>query len=209
MVKSYGPAKLPKAKMTPFQSGGGPPPAPGGVTAPMPVAIQPRGIKIDKSTVPIQRDFFPPKRVPPAPPPPQVEPQRKPKQKAIEQAVGKKPGAPVPEQMGKSSGVPEQMGKWSGATRKLPDDVVNNARQRMIEIARRHQQQTTRKQDFAKLVENEKKHRRGGELVTLGKRKEPGPDMPRSMLRKAAPQEGPRSRQRVYGPGTQVFNIGT
>ena len=35
MVRSYGRARMPKARMAPFQSGG-PPPAPGGATAPMP-----------------------------------------------------------------------------------------------------------------------------------------------------------------------------
>jgi hypothetical protein len=100
---------------------------------------------------------------------------------------------------------------FSGRAQRLPDEVVDNAKQRMLDIARRYQQQTTRKQNFAKLVENDKRRRRGGErgdVVALGKRKEPEPDMPRSVLRKAAPQEGSKSRQRLYGPGTQLFDIG-
>ena len=41
MVRSYGPARMPKERMMPFQ-GGGPPPAPGGATSPMPVQERPK-----------------------------------------------------------------------------------------------------------------------------------------------------------------------
>ena len=220
MVRSFGPARLPKERMSPFQ-GGGPPPATGGATAPMPVAMAPapvqqRGPKFNRDTVPIRREYFPPRRgpePPPAPPPPE-EPQRKPKRKAPQQAgpVSLKKPHTVPRGPGHRLGDDEPaFVPFSGRAQRLPDEVVINAKERMLDIARRHQQQTSRKQDFAKLVENERKQRRGGErgdVVALGKRKEPEPDMPRSMLRKAAPQGGTRSRQRLYGPGTQLFDIG-
>ena len=216
MVRSYGPAKLPKERMTPFQ-GGGPPPSTGGATAPMPVAtpvpVQQRGPRFDRSTVPIRREYFPPRRVPdPTPVAPPDEPQRRPKRKAPQQAVpvNLKPYR-VPRGPGHKLGDGEPaFVPFSGRAQKLPDEVVDNARQRMMDIARRHQQESARKQDFTKLVENEKRQRRGGgrgDVVALGKRKEPEPET-RSMLRKAAPQGGTRSRQRLYGPGTQLFDIG-
>ena len=80
----------------------------------------------------------------------------------------------------------------------------------MIDIARRHQQESTRRQNFEALVQNERRVRRGGargDVVGPGKRKQPEPDEPRSMLRRAAEPEPRRARQRVYGPGTQVYNI--
>ena len=84
----------------------------------------------------------------------------------------------------------------------------------MIDIARRAEQETTRKQNFARKVEEEKRRRRGGaagDVVPLGKRKEPEPDMPKSILRKPTPMSGnPRERntkQRMYGPRTQVFDM--
>ncbi len=78
-----------------------------------------------------------------------------------------------------------------------------------MDIAKRAQQASTSKRDFETLRANEKKHRRGGaqgDVVALGKRKAPEPDSQPSMLRKAkgAPTN---SRQRVYGPKTQVFDI--
>ena len=92
--------------------------------------------------------------------------------------------------------------------------AVEAAKQRMIEIARRAVQQTTRKQNFDKRVEVEKKKRRAerrgggyGDVVALGKRKAPEPDLPLTMLRKAAPPEPRRARQRIYGPATQVFSM--
>ena len=102
---------------------------------------------------------------------------------------------------------------FSGRAQRLPEDgpsaaVIDAARQRMIDIARRHQQESTRRQDFEALVQNERRVRRGGargDVVPLGKRKQPEPDE-RSILRRVE-AEPRRARQRVYGPGTQVYNI--
>ena len=62
--------------------------------------------------------------------------------------------------------------------------------------------------NFDKMVEQDKKTRRGGapgDVVPLGKRKEPEPET-RSILRKSKP-EPQRARQRIYGPKTQIFNM--
>ncbi len=98
---------------------------------------------------------------------------------------------------------------FSGQARRLPDEVIDNARTKMLDIAKRAAQQSTRKQTFEKLVENEKKKKRGGALgdvVPLGKRKEMDPDVP-SMLRKSK-SESKITRQKIYGPETEIFNIG-
>ena len=93
------------------------------------------------------------------------------------------------------------------------DSIRDAAKQKMLAIADRKRQESTRKTDFQKLVENEKKRRRGGapgDVVEPGKRtfSQRDPDMPRSILRKPAPVEGPaRKRQMLYGPRTQVFNM--
>ena len=82
---------------------------------------------------------------------------------------------------------------FSGRAQRLPEDgpsaaVIDAARQRMVDIARRHQQESTRRQNFEALVQNERRARRGGtrgDVVGPGKRKAPEPDEPRSMLRRA------------------------
>ena len=88
-------------------------------------------------------------------------------------------------------------------------DVVAKAKERMMDIARRASQTTTKKQDFLRRIEEAKKKRRGGatgDVSSLRKRKGLDDDVPRSILRKAAPQEG-RARQRIYGPKTEVFDM--
>jgi hypothetical protein len=80
----------------------------------------------------------------------------------------------------------------------------------MQDIHERASQKATNKMNFEKRVEDEKRRRRGGaggDVVALGKRKSPEPEMPRSILRAPVVAEGPRSRQRLYGPRTQVFNL--
>ena len=64
---------------------------------------------------------------------------------------------------------------------------------------------------IAQRVAEDAKKRRGGapgDVVPLGKRKEREPEM-RSILRKPAAAEGPRARQRIYGPRTEVFDMAT
>jgi hypothetical protein len=90
-------------------------------------------------------------------------------------------------------------------------DIRAVAQKRIIEIAERARQDSTRAQSFAKLVENEKRRRRGGamgDVAPLGKRKEREPDIPLSMLRKPAGPAAKNSKQRIYGPRTEVFNMG-
>jgi hypothetical protein len=97
---------------------------------------------------------------------------------------------------------------FAGQARRLPDEVIDNARARMLDIAKRANQQTTKKQNFDKLIENEKKKKRGGapgNVVELGKRKQLDPDNP-TMLRKTK-SESKNTKQRIYGPKTEIFNI--
>ena len=81
----------------------------------------------------------------------------------------------------------------------------------MVAIADRAGQESTKHQNFAKKVEAEKKKKRGGapgDVVPLGKRKQPEPDVvPPSILRKQ-PAARSNTKQRIYGPRTQVFDIG-
>jgi hypothetical protein len=201
MVRSFGPAKLPRERTAPFQSGG-PPPAPGGATAPMPVRSASAAAALEPAAVP----------PPPPPPTPAAEPRRPAKRKAPQQD-GPLTLKPYRQPRGPGRKLDDDEPRFvpfSGRAQKLPDEVVDTARQRMMDIARRHQQETTRKQNFERLVENERKARRGGargDVVGPGKRKQPEPDEPRSMLRRAAEPEPRRARQRVYGPNTQVYSI--
>ena len=173
---------------------------------------------VDRSTRPIRRDFFParPKSAPappPAPPPAPmpVEPKRPAKRKAAQQD-GPMTLKPYRQPRGPGRKLDEDTPRFvpfSGQARRLPDEVVDAARQRMIDIARRHAQESTRRSDFQTLVENERRVRRGGargDVVGPGKRKQPEPDEPRTMLRRAE-AEPRRARQRVYGPATQVYSI--
>ena len=86
-IKSgYGPAKLAKDRMTPFSGGSGPPPAPGGATAPLAIraaskeAPPPRALpaqEIDRSTRPLKKkkkQEITVTPVPPAPPAPPAAP---------------------------------------------------------------------------------------------------------------------------------------
>ena len=80
----------------------------------------------------------------------------------------------------------------------------------MMAIADRAGQESTRGRNFAKEVE--KKKRRGGapgDVVQSGVKRDfskVDADMPPSILRKS--KQPTNSRQRVYGPNTQLFDIG-
>ena len=184
---------------------------PGGVTSPMPVPAggYPAAPSIETP---------PP---PPAPEAPRI------KRKAQQQSapVSLKPyrqprgyGHRLPDNpppfvpfSGRAQRLPDE-NNFSGRAQRLPDEnnLRANAIQRMREIAERAQQHTTRKQNFEKRSQMEKKMRRGdapGDVVALGKRKHPEPDLPLSILRKSLPPEPQRARQRLYGPRTQVFNM--
>ena len=82
----------------------------------------------------------------------------------------------------------------------------------MLAIADRKRQESTKNMNFQKLVDNEKRRRRGGamgDVVPAGKRKDREPNLPLSILRKpVTTSEGPpATKQRMYGPRTQVFNM--
>ncbi len=207
MVRTYGPAKLPKSRYTPFQ-GGGPPPAPGGATAPMPTPTIERK-KFTRETVPIRRGYFPPRPepapVPPPPPPPPPAPQP-PKRKAAEQGIPvnlkpyrqpRGPGHRLPDNA--PSFVP-----FSGRAQRLPDDnnLRANAIQRMREIheqgmqRRRGREMVDRMGDLGRAL-----RRRGarGDVVGPGKRKREEEQF--------APEPRRRVGERPIGP--QQFTIAT
>ena len=82
--------------------------------------------------------------------------------------------------------------------------LVAAAKNRMMDIARQAVQQSTRKQDFAARVERQKQRRRGGA---------PGDVMPPGQHKRKEPESAlstqpPRQKQRLYGPRTEVFDIG-
>ena len=125
---------------------------------------------------------------------------------------------------GAQRNVPDRPGfaAFSSASARLPEDVPTSrsapsqdvreaARQKMMDVYKRKTQETAKGKAFAQRVAEESKRRRGGapgDVVPLGKRKEREPEMPRSILRKPGGTEGPASsKQRIYGPRTQVFNI--
>ena len=166
MVRSYGPARIPKARMMPFQ-GGGPPPAPGGATSPMPVQERP---KISQETVPIRREYFPRRRRPDMPEPPtQPDEPKKGKRKAPQQAVPvslkpyrvpRGPGHQLPDE-------PPRFVLFSGQAQKQPDEnpggnLMANAIQRVQELghqgnrARRGRERVDRMGDLGRAL------RRGG-----------------------------------------------
>ena len=103
---------------------------------------------------------------------------------------------------------------FSGRSARLPESAPSQgvreaALERMKDVYKRKQQETARGKAFAQRVAEDAKKRRGGapgDVVPLGKRKEREPEM-RSILRKPVAAEGPRARQRLYGPRTEVFNM--
>ena len=65
--------------------------------------------------------------------------------------------------------------------------------------------------DFARQVAEEARRRRGGapgDVVSLGKRKQPEPDVPRSILRKRVAPPTQRQRTGTVSSTPQLFNIG-
>ena len=86
-----------------------------------------------------------------------------------------------------------------------PASLKDAAMKKMRAILERATQQPAQ-QSFAKRVEVEKKKKRSGALVQLGKRDQPEPDQPRSMLR-APPQQASAKRRMLYPSRTEVFNM--
>jgi len=121
-----------------------------------------------------------------------------------------RPGAPPPPRP-----PPEKTGSIKQLKNKFEKRVDPSIREvatkRINEIKDRAGQESTKQQNFAKKVEAEKKKKRGGapgDVVPLGKRKQPEPDVVQpSILRKQPPARS-NTKQRIYGPRTQVFDIG-
>jgi hypothetical protein len=227
MVRSYGPARIPRERYTPFQ-GGGPPPAPGGATSPMPVRSQPRPPPPPPPPViarfpgrgqrmPDDPRFVPfsgrsqrlpePAPAPPAPPPP--PPQRKPKRKAPQQAVPvslkpyrqpRGPGHQLPDE-------PPSFVPFSGRAQRLPNEdhgsnLRANAIQRMRELGHQGMQARRGREMVDRMGDLGRAIRRGGQrgdVVPLGKRK------------RETEEFAPNPRQRIGDrpAGPQQFTIAT
>ena len=204
MAKTFGPAKLSKARLAPYQ-GVVPPAVPGGATAPMPIPVSiaraPSKQKIQIRQEPIPSDPEPPMPV-------FVPPERKRKAPRQAEPINRKQFR-QPRGVGHHIGPPPD--PFRGVGQRLPDeDVAKNARERMVDLARRAQQTSRKGQDFEKLRENAKALRRGGapgDVVGQGKRKAIEPDAPLSILRKPATHEAPRSKPRLYGKKTIVHDM--
>jgi hypothetical protein len=204
MVRSFGPTRMPKERMAPFQ-GGGPPPAPGGATAPMPT---PQRVNISRETVPIRRDYFPSRPEPPPapspPPPPTPQPARKRKAPKQEGPVTLKPyrqprgpGHKLPDE-------PPAFVPFSGQAQRLPDEhnLRANAVQRMREVHEQGMQRRRGREMVDRMSDLGRAIRRGGargDIVGPGKRK------------REEEEFAPDPRRRVgAGPaGPQRFSIAT
>ena len=190
----------------PFQ-GGGPPPAPGGATSPMPVQERPT---ISRETVPIRREYFPRRRRPDMPEPPiQQEEPKKVKRKAPKQE-GPVTLKPYRQPRGPGHRLPDEPASlvpFSGRAQRLPEDnqggnLRANAIQRMRELGHQNAQPRRGREMVDRQADLGRALRRGGgqgDVVPLGKRK------------RDAEISGPNPRQRTgdRAPGTQQFSIAT
>ena len=205
ILRSYGPARLPRERMAPFQ-GQAPPPAPGGATSPMPVQERPT---ISRKTVPTRREYFPRRRRPDMPDPPiQQEEPKKVKRKAPQQAVPvslkpyrvpRGPGHQLPDE-------PPSFVPFSGRAQRLPEDQGGNLRanaiQRMRELGHQGEQRRRGREMVDRMGDLGRAIRRGGargDVVPLGKRK------------RDAEIFAPNTRQRIGDRpvGPQQFSIAT
>jgi hypothetical protein len=207
LARSYGPAKLAKARLAPWETAASPaapaaaaakPSVHGGATAPYAgtekIPTKLKTPRVEPQPAPFVPEFAPPERVSKRKAPRQAEP------------VGLK-AYRVPRGMGHRLDGPKD--PFGGSAQRLPPDVVDNARARMLEIAKRANATSTSRRNFDTLKANERKQRRGGaqgDVVAAGKRKQPEADAPLSILRKSK-STVPNSRQRLYGPKTQVFDL--
>ena len=119
------------------------------------------------------------------------------------------PSRPPVERTGSVKTLKTKFDKPSSVKKVEPSSLRDIAIKKMLAIADRASQETTKQQSFAKKVEVEKKKRRGGapgDVVPIGKRKEREPDPPLGILRKPTPAQS-NTRQRIYGPRTQVFDM--
>ena len=99
--------------------------------------------------------------------------------------------------------------KPSSVKKVEPASLRDSAMKKILAIADRASQESTKQQSFAKKVEIEKKKKRGGapgDVVQLGKRDQPEPDIPRSILR-APSQQTSSKRRMLYPSRTEVFDM--
>ena len=131
------------------------------------------------------------------------------KRRIEEGVVSKKPRVPRFQGPGRKLYDDDPDKFFKGKAQRLPDGpsgglagVREQAIQRMVDIARRAEQQTTRNQNFQRLAENQRRMRRGGapgDVAALGKRKrEPSPP-PVNTLR-PSPKVAVRRMQGGYRP---------
>ena len=105
---------------------------------------------------------------------------------------------------------------FQGRAQRLPEDRPRPSQAVAAAAADRMQDVLERKRggggrEFARQVAEEAKRRRGGapgDVVPLGKRKQPEPNMPRSILRKRGAPPTQRQRTGTVSSTPQLFNIG-
>ena len=217
LARSYGPTRIPRERYTPFQ-GGGPPPAPGGATSPMPVRPQPppppppappsipirfpgRGQRLpdDPRFVPFSGRS---QRLPEPEPEIVIPATRPPKRKGNDQGGGVK----IPKTArfpGQGNRLPNEprFTPFSGQAQRLPEEnnLRANAIQRMRELGHQGEQQRRGREMVDRQADLGRALRRGGargDVVPLGKRKReyefapnPRPAMRRMGERPTGPQQ--------------------
>ena len=221
LARSYGPARLPRERLAPFM-GGGPPPAPGGATAPMPVrqrqtpqpapsAPAPPRFPGRGQKLPDQPAFTPfsgrAQRLPDEPEVVTPTPPRPPKRKGYDSGAGAKMPRTSKFQ-GRGQRLPDEpkFTPFSGRAQRLPgeNDLRANAIQRMREIAEQGSQRTRAAEMVDRMGDLRRAIRRGGargDVVGPGKRKREEDRIDPN------PSDRPRRGDRLTGP--QRFSIAT
>ena len=213
MVRSFGPARLPRERMAPFQSGGPPPAAPGGATAPM-LPREPAPTMRRQESVPIRREYFPRRRQeppapPPAPPPPPAQPAQPARKRKAPQQDGPVTLKPYRQPRGPGYKLDDEEPRFvpfSGRAQRLPEDdgggnLRANAIQRMREIGHQSAQRRRAREMLDRQADLGRALRRGGargDVVGTGKRKRDDAFVP-----------NPRRRTGDRPPGPQEFSIAT
>lgn len=224
LARSYGPSRLPRERLAPFM-GGGPPPAPGGmtaggVTAPMPVrqrqtprpappAPAPPRFPGRGQKLPDQPAFTPfsgrAQRLPDEPQVVTPTPPRPPKRKGYDLGGGVK----IPKTsrfQGRGQKLPDEPAftPFSGRAQRLPgeNDLRANAIQRMREIAEQGRQRARAAEMVDRMGDLRRAMRRGGargDVVGPGKRKREEDTF----------EPNPRARRGDISTGPQRFSIAT
>ena len=211
----YGPARIPRERYTPFM-GGGPPPTPGGSTAPMPVAqlARPRPAPPAPAPQPVPNRF--PGRGQKLPDEPRLipfsgqgqklpdepVPSRPPKRKGDDDkdAVKKPKKARFP---GEGRKLPDEprFTPFSGQAQRLPGESLREkAIQRMRELGHQHAQRERKSEMLDRQNDLRRAIRRGGargDVAVIGDKRKRSPDA-----------FVPRRRVGERPAGPQRFNIG-